>query len=188
MRCTARCRNGQPCIRTATWDSPFCSSHTRQCMCAPMRYQCSQCHRSRVLHGEVFDSGRWHRCPRTESDRAKSLGPWHGSRKRGTICDPCWAPSHQRQAIPRAVRALVVPGPCVYCGVTGAATVDHVIPVAQGGRDDLANLVRACKPCNSSKGGRTPEQWFATGQAPTQLTLFAKFAADVTVTRSDAVS
>ncbi len=46
---------------------------------------------------------------------------------------------------------------CRYCG--GAAkTVDHVIPKARGGTDDLRNLVAACLRCNSVKGARVSEQ------------------------------
>lgn len=49
---------------------------------------------------------------------------------------------------------------CVYCGRKDSPlALDHVVPRIQGGTDDPANLVPACKPCNSSKGGRTPEQW-----------------------------
>lgn len=43
---------------------------------------------------------------------------------------------------------------CRYCG--GGApdvtlTVDHVVPVALGGRDEAANLVAACRECNAGK-------------------------------------
>ncbi len=41
---------------------------------------------------------------------------------------------------------------CHWCGTT-ATTADHVVPRRQGGSDDMANLVAACRPCNS---GRTP--------------------------------
>ena len=42
------------------------------------------------------------------------------------------------------------PGVC-----TGIAdTCDHVIPKARGGTDDLANLVPACRACNSAKRDR----------------------------------
>lgn len=50
---------------------------------------------------------------------------------------------------------------CQHCG--GEATeVDHVIPKAAGGKDDLDNLVAACKPCNSRKGARVGARvtWF----------------------------
>jgi hypothetical protein len=39
-----------------------------------------------------------------------------------------------------------------------ATTVDHVIPMCQGGRTTWQNLVAACLACNQAKGGRTPEQ------------------------------
>lgn len=41
---------------------------------------------------------------------------------------------------------------CAYCG-GHATTVDHVVSVANGGTDDLDNLVAACWPCNRRKGG-----------------------------------
>ena len=39
--------------------------------------------------------------------------------------------------------------------------VDHVIPRAQGGTDELDNLVTACPPCNLAKYDRTPVEWAA---------------------------
>lgn len=39
---------------------------------------------------------------------------------------------------------------CTYCG-DPATTADHVIPLNMGGTDEIANLVAACHPCNSSK-------------------------------------
>lgn len=50
---------------------------------------------------------------------------------------------------------------CAYCG--GEATeADHVIPKDSGGKDELDNLLAACKPCNSSKGNRLGARltWF----------------------------
>ena len=49
---------------------------------------------------------------------------------------------------------------CHYCGqrfTTRDLTVDHIVPRSQGGRDTWDNLVSACVPCNSRKGGRTPQ-------------------------------
>lgn len=49
---------------------------------------------------------------------------------------------------------------CHYCGVTRRwMQVDHVVPRTKGGTDDLANLVVACRRCNSSKGNRDLEEW-----------------------------
>ena len=50
---------------------------------------------------------------------------------------------------------------CGYCGegfATHDLTFDHVIPAAQGGRKEWANIVTACLPCNRKKGARTPEE------------------------------
>lgn len=46
---------------------------------------------------------------------------------------------------------------CQYCGEE-ANQVDHIVPVCQGGENDMDNLVAACVSCNCSKSGRTPEQ------------------------------
>lgn len=49
---------------------------------------------------------------------------------------------------------------CRYCGLTAADVelrVDHVIPVALGGRDEPSNLVTACEPCNSGKSSLAPD-------------------------------
>jgi 5-methylcytosine-specific restriction endonuclease McrA len=46
-------------------------------------------------------------------------------------------------------------GTCFYCkqGIKkGQATIDHVEPVALGGKSTVQNLVIACKPCNAKKG------------------------------------
>jgi len=46
---------------------------------------------------------------------------------------------------------------CIYCGAPDPGTLDHVVPVAQGGA--LGPLVPACVRCNQSKHARTPGQW-----------------------------
>jgi 5-methylcytosine-specific restriction endonuclease McrA len=50
---------------------------------------------------------------------------------------------------------------CQYCGTAflkSHLTLDHVMPVVQGGGKNWDNIVTACKPCNQKKGGRTPQQ------------------------------
>lgn len=50
---------------------------------------------------------------------------------------------------------------CAYCG-NEATEADHVVPKSLGGKDELSNLVAACKSCNASKGARTTARltWF----------------------------
>ena len=41
-------------------------------------------------------------------------------------------------------------------------TMDHLIPIARGGRTAKNNVVTSCRPCNASKGHALPvEQTFA---------------------------
>lgn len=44
---------------------------------------------------------------------------------------------------------------CQYCGVDvgrKAATLDHILPVSQGGKTTWENCTTSCGPCNSRKG------------------------------------
>lgn len=46
---------------------------------------------------------------------------------------------------------------CQYCGAHPPGVllhVDHIKPVAEGGKNDIDNLVTACEPCNAGKGAR----------------------------------
>lgn len=50
---------------------------------------------------------------------------------------------------------------CQYCGngfSKSQLTLDHVIPVVQGGKKNWSNIVTACLKCNQRKGGRTPAE------------------------------
>lgn len=52
-------------------------------------------------------------------------------------------------------------GICHYCGNrvgADALTMDHVVPVARGGRSTRANVVPCCDACNKRKGVRTPAE------------------------------
>lgn len=41
---------------------------------------------------------------------------------------------------------------CAYCGRRGGRlTRDHVVPRSRGGTDRIANIVPACRSCNSKK-------------------------------------
>lgn len=48
---------------------------------------------------------------------------------------------------------------CVECGSTERLGIDHVIPVARGGRHSIGNLTVLCRRCNSSKKDQTFAEW-----------------------------
>ena len=43
---------------------------------------------------------------------------------------------------------------CHYCKGP-ANTADHILPVSQGGTNEVSNLLPSCRPCNSSKKDKT---------------------------------
>ncbi|TGK01151.1 HNH endonuclease [Leptospira langatensis] len=54
-------------------------------------------------------------------------------------------------------------GICYYCGKKfppEELTMDHLIPLAKGGKSIKANLVPACKDCNNAKKNKLPFEEF----------------------------
>jgi 5-methylcytosine-specific restriction endonuclease McrA len=54
------------------------------------------------------------------------------------------------------------PGLCHYCGNQVAfrdITMDHLVPLARGGRSTKDNLVPCCKACNNLKKSMLPLEW-----------------------------
>lgn len=56
----------------------------------------------------------------------------------------------------------IATGLCHYCrrqvGARGLS-LDHVVPLIRGGRSVRANMVPACKDCNSKKKSLLPWEW-----------------------------
>ncbi|MFJ4356908.1 HNH endonuclease [Streptomyces massasporeus] len=50
-------------------------------------------------------------------------------------------------------------GECPYCGERAQLTMDHVIPLAKGGRHSIGNVFPVCAPCNSSKSDSFLAAW-----------------------------
>ena len=66
---------------------------------------------------------------------------------------------------------------CQYCGRTAPDVileVDHIKPVAEGGTNDLINLVTSCKDCNRGKGKRELSDDSAVKVQQEQLKELAK--------------
>ncbi|NES98904.1 MAG: HNH endonuclease [Desertifilum sp. SIO1I2] len=63
----------------------------------------------------------------------------------------------ERIKIPQAVREYVFQRDncqCQACGKTQLETelnIDHIIPLARGGSNDISNLQTLCRTCNQSK-------------------------------------
>ncbi len=56
----------------------------------------------------------------------------------------------------------IAKGVCHYCGKEvppKELTLDHVVPLARGGRSTKGNCVPACKECNNQKKNLLPVEW-----------------------------
>ena len=56
----------------------------------------------------------------------------------------------------------IAKGICHYCGKSVTPkdmTLDHVVPLARGGRTTKGNCVPACKECNNQKKNLLPLEW-----------------------------
>lgn len=100
----------------------------------------------------------------------------------GGCAEPTWVqarlwPAAELSAVPaeRATRPVSrrrrevferCEGRCHYCGdalvLAGVWHVEHQMPQALGGTDDVGNLVAACAPCNLAKSDRTAIEFVAT--------------------------
>lgn len=53
-------------------------------------------------------------------------------------------------------------GICYYCGQKfkpEELTMDHIVPLARGGKTTKGNVVAACKECNNKKKYLLPLEW-----------------------------
>lgn len=64
----------------------------------------------------------------------------------------------------------VFDGCCAYCSKRPEKAknlhLDHLVPLSEGGRNTLANLIPACIRCNSSKGTKPVVTHFLTKKVP----------------------
>lgn len=66
----------------------------------------------------------------------------------------------ERTALPKKVRFEVFKRDsftCQYCGRSAPNVileVDHIVPVAEGGTNEVINLITSCRDCNRGKGAK----------------------------------
>jgi len=58
----------------------------------------------------------------------------------------------KRKNIPSGIKNKISKGSCVICGLSGLTQVDHILPVAKGGTNEICNLQGLCRQCNNRKG------------------------------------
>ena len=66
---------------------------------------------------------------------------------------------HWSTSIREYIREHEDPNICIYCGVQGRLTLEHILPRARGGPDIPENGAWVCGQCNSSKGAKRLYEW-----------------------------
>lgn len=80
--------------------------------------------------------------------------------QRGIIDALSEGPPMQPKTFKRQAFANVERVPCYLCGCRltfDKATVDHLLPLAKGGKNTKANYRIACKRCNNKRGCTMPD-------------------------------
>lgn len=52
--------------------------------------------------------------------------------------------------------------PCCYCNMSLSldnSSLEHIIPLAAGGGDNIKNITISCMPCNSKRGSMPLDKW-----------------------------
>jgi hypothetical protein len=128
-------RNG---CRNPAWMCSMCGEYECQPYCIGGFAICDDCAEKIANHYNYRHGGEWitwDNPPPIRTNRKPSISK--GKRTR----------VHERDAYQ-----------CRYCGTRKDLTLDHVVPLIQGGDDSDGNLVTCCKSCNSRKNGRTPQE------------------------------
>jgi hypothetical protein len=80
---------------------------------------------------------------------------------------------------------------CRYCGVGVESgiilTLDHVVPVSDGGTNRTDNLITACSPCNSRRGAMSIDVWCKSIGIDVE-SIYCQLALDTTPYRIEAES
>lgn len=139
----------------------------------------SECFRTRTVGGHVYLRSTCRNCEQSSLGQKKAIRAWQQAHPEKTKAartkfrteQPDRAQSHHKKwrAAKRGVAATLThedwlemkaTGACHYCKRTDLPlTQDHVLPLSRGGSHTKDNVVPACKPCNSSKRDKTPDEW-----------------------------
>lgn len=123
------------------------------------------CSESCSAQGVREISRDWHRARRSEDpDAARERDRDYYARRSARVK----AKVHRRRGRVEGGGSCVVTerdlerllsAPCAYCDCCPSSEIDHVVPIARGGRDAIGNLIGACSFCNRSKNDRFLVEW-----------------------------
>ena len=123
-----------------------------------------------LVHDWIDYAGRYLESKYRSSDPKRLISVWkkHGrkyDKVPGRQCTPEWF--RLRQAVLQRDNYI-----CHYCGKHRMnMEVDHVVAVKNGGKDEMSNLVSACRSCNKTKSSKPYASQTKAVRQPPHLTI-----------------
>ena len=80
---------------------------------------------------------------------------------------------------------------CQYCGASAPDVileVDHIVPVAEGGENDMMNLITSCRDCNRGKGKKKLADRQALNERRQQMEMMLQWKCDMLNFESEMVN
>lgn len=111
--------------------------------------------RLRLLELGVIRSRVWHADPRNRMKIRAWHAAWRAANRDRKRAQERGRHERLTKSIPEAALDMLYQDVCCYCGGSDDVTVDHIVPLADGGAHDWANLTAACHSCNSKKRAKS---------------------------------
>lgn len=131
-----------------------------------VRGTCKDCHRAQIRRWEEAHPD--HKAARSLRWRARDPEAFRRSHRAWRLRNPekTRDKDHRRRMAEQTATSEVLAWirellgmPCGYCGATEDIQVDHVVPLARGGKHEIDNLAPACRSCNASKKDKLLSEW-----------------------------
>jgi len=74
--------------------------------------------------------------------------------------------NNDRRLVTKQDIAKIYLQPCIYCSSTKQIELDHIIPIARGGRHAIGNIAPACRSCNRNKSDLLVMEWRKKRETP----------------------
>ncbi len=111
--------------------------------------------RRRLLELSAIRSRAWHGDPANRMKIRASHAAWRAGNRERKRAQQQRRSARLSSPVVEDVLAIIYHDICCYCGAVDDPTVDHIVPLVNGGTHEWSNLTTACKSCNSKKRSKS---------------------------------
>jgi 5-methylcytosine-specific restriction endonuclease McrA len=108
----------------------------------------------RDLHKE--DYARWGARWNAENPEARRA---HWNARRARVAASAGSHTPEERASLLIAQNYKCANPRCRASIEAGYEIDHIVPLALGGANDISNIQLLCMPCNRSKGAKDPTAW-----------------------------